>query len=98
MKLLWILCNESISEEVKEVLEAVPVSGYTVWQGILGTSLDGGTRWGDAVWPGRNWAFMVVDGEEKTRRLLASLGEMKKLPHVEKAGLKAVLQDAEEAL
>jgi len=98
VKLLWILCNESISEEVKEVLEAVPVSGYTVWQGILGTSLDGGTRWGDAVWPGRNWAFMVVDGEEKTRRLLASLGEMKKLPHVEKAGLKAFLQDAEEAL
>ena len=98
MKLLWVLCNESISEEVKEVLDAVPVSGYTVWQDILGTSLDGGTRWDDAVWPGTNWAFMVVDGEEKTRRLLASLGEMKNLPHVEKAGLKAFLQDAEEAL
>jgi PII-like signaling protein len=98
VKLLWILCNESIAEEVKEVLDALPVSGCTVWQGILGTSLDGGTRWGDAVWPGKNWAFMVVDGEEKIRRLLASLGEMKKLTHVGKAGLKAFLQDAEEAI
>ena len=56
MKLLWVLCNESIAEEVKELLDALPASGYTVWQGILGTSLDGGTRWGDAVWPGKNWA------------------------------------------
>ncbi|NLI95710.1 MAG: hypothetical protein GX436_03195, partial [Synergistaceae bacterium] len=47
MKLIWILCNESIAEEVRAVLDATPVKGYTVWQCVLGTS-SGEAHWGDA--------------------------------------------------
>ena len=98
MKLIWILCNESIAEEVREILDSVPICGYTVWQGVLGTSSGGDAHWGDAVWPGKNWAFMAVEEEVPSDRLVALLGRMKEEDHVRRAGLKVFIQDVREVL
>ncbi len=98
MKLLWILCNESIAEEVKELMDGVPLSGYTVWQGVFGTSESGGTHWGDAVWPGLNWAFMVVEEEPRSSRILSLLADLKARPEIRKAGLRVFSQEVEAVL
>ncbi len=98
LKLLWVLCNESIAEEVREVMDSVPMTGYTVWQGVLGTSEAGGTHWGDAVWPGRNWAFMIAEEEGRSRRLIELLGALKERPEVRQAGLRVFSQEVEAVL
>jgi len=98
MKLLWILCNESIAEEVREVLDGVPIRGYSVLQGVLGASSGGEAHWGDAVWPGKNWAFMAVEEEAPSERLVVLLGKMKEEDHVRRAGLKVFIQDVREVL
>ncbi|NLI95490.1 MAG: hypothetical protein GX436_02040 [Synergistaceae bacterium] len=97
MKLVWILCNESIAEEVRAVLDETPVNGYTVWQNVLGVS-PREAHWGDAVWPGKNWAFMAVDEEERTGRLIGLLKELKGEDHVRRAGLKVFVQEVQETL
>jgi len=97
VKLVWILCNESIAEEVRAVLDETPVTGYTVWQNVLGTS-SGEAHWGDAVWPGKNWAFMAVDEDERSMRLIGLLGDLKREEHIRRAGLKVFVQEAQEAL
>lgn len=98
MRLTWILCNESIADEVREVLDRVPITGYTVWEGVLGTSSGGEDHWGDAVWPGKNWAFMAVDEEGRSNRLIELLEKLKREEHVRRAGLKAFVQEAREVL
>ena len=98
MKLVWILCNESIAEEVREILDSVPICGYTVWQGVLGTSSGGDAHWGDSVWPGKNWAFMAVDEEGRTSRLVSLLEGLKEHDHARRAGLKAFIQEVREAV
>ena len=35
MKMLWITCNESVAEEVMEILDREGVSGYSVIQNVL---------------------------------------------------------------
>jgi len=97
VKLVWILCNESIAEEVRTVLDGTPVTGYTVWQNVLGKSLEE-AHWGDAVWPGKNWAFMAVDEDERSSRLIGLLRELKREDHVRRAGLKVFVQEVQEAL
>jgi hypothetical protein len=98
MKLTWILCNESIAEDVREILEKTPICGFTVWRDVLGTSAGGEAHWGDAVWPGKNWAFMAVEEDEPSARLLVLLEELKRQDHVRKAGLKAFVQEVRVAL
>ncbi len=48
MKMLWIICNESIGEELMErVLDSNGVEGYTVWRDVLGKDNVGNkTHWG----------------------------------------------------
>ena len=55
MKMLWILCNESIGEDVSELLDSAGARSYTVWTDVLGRDNEGDkTHWGTSVFPGKN--------------------------------------------
>jgi hypothetical protein len=99
MKMLWILCNESISQEVMECLDSSGARAYTVWTDVLGKDNEGDkTHWGTSVFPGKNWAFMICDDCDCVDDIIEKLRELKKQKYVRQAGLKALVQEAEEAL
>jgi nitrogen regulatory protein PII len=99
MKMVWIICNESISEEVMEILDNDGVSGYTVWQNVLGkNNRNGSKHWGTDVFPGKNWALMIFCPDENVSRLEERFVEFEKNPYVRKAGLKVIVTEAEEIL
>jgi hypothetical protein len=99
MKILWILCNESINQEVMECLDSSGAKAYTVWTDVLGKDNEGDkTHWGSAVFPGKNWTFMICDDCDCVDEIIEKLRELKKQKYVRKAGLKAFVQRAEEAL
>jgi hypothetical protein len=97
MKFIWIFCNESISPEVMELLERLDVEGYTVWKHVLGSHRGCRTHWGDEVWPGTNWAILVVEEVEgRAWHLLEEIRKMKQRPEIKHAGMRAFVQNAEE--
>ncbi|MGC9490305.1 MAG: PG0541 family transporter-associated protein [Thermovirgaceae bacterium] len=97
--MLWILCNESIGEDVSELLDSAGARSYTVWTDVLGKDNEGDkTHWGTSVFPGKNWAFMICDDCGCVDEIIERLKELKKQNYVRQAGLKALVQVAEEAL
>lgn len=100
MRMLWIICSESIGEELMEkVLDVDGVEGYTVWRDVLGKDNKGNkTHWGDAVFPGLNWIFMIFGSNEMIDGLKERYRVFREEPYVKKAGIKAFIHDAEEVL
>jgi|GEM_PF-205636 nitrogen regulatory protein PII len=99
MKMLWILCNESIGEDVSELLDSAGARSYTVWTDVLGKDNEGDkTHWGTSVFPGKNWAFMICDDCGCVDKIIEKLREMKQKEYVRQAGLKVFIQKTEEAL
>jgi len=98
MRMIWIICNESIAEDLMDqVLDRDAVEGYTVWRDVLGKDNKGDkTHWGNAVFPGKNWAFMVFGGPDTLEGVTERLKLFRKQPYVKQAGLKAFLQSADE--
>ena len=97
MKVLWIMCNESLAQEVREILDTVDsIEGYTVWEGLYGADRKHRTaRWGDSVWPGFNWAFWVTGEEADIAPLVERIKQLKETDMAKLAGIKAWMQDIE---
>jgi hypothetical protein len=100
MKVLWIVCNESLSEDVREILDATErVDCYTVWEGLYGVNRhERKSRWGDSVWPGLNWAFWIVADEDELAVIMESLKKFKAADVAKLAGIKAWTQEIEAVL
>ena len=99
MKMVWIVCNESISAEVMEILDGGGVLRYTVWQNVLGKDdHEGKTHWGNDVFPGRNWAFMILCGDADLCGLKEKFKTLADSPYVRRAGLQIFQNDAEEII
>jgi len=99
LKMVWIICNESISAEVMEVLDSGGVWRYTVLQNVLGKDNVGGkTHWGNDVFPGKNWVFMILCGDDDMCGLRDRLRSLADNPYVKKAGLQVFQNEAEEIL
>lgn len=100
MSMLWIICNESIAEDLMEqVLDRDGIEGYTVWRDVLGKDNAGPkTHWGNAVFPGLNWAFMVFGSETTLKGVMRRLKVFREEPYVRQAGIKAFLHKAEEVV
>ncbi|SIN71943.1 hypothetical protein SAMN05444368_1478 [Acetomicrobium flavidum] len=95
MKFIWIFCNQSIAPEILDLLDSLGVDGYTVWRHVLGHHRGCRTHWGDAVWPGENWAILVVDNADKAWYVVEELKKMKQRRAIHNAGLRAFVQDGE---
>ena len=94
MKLVFIVFNISIQEDVEQRLKDLGISCYTLWPRLQGKGLSTGPRMDTSIWPGANAAMVVVTTEDKARELLAAVDEMRRTIG-KNEGIKAFLLNVE---
>lgn len=94
MKMLMIVYNNAIGDEVMETLNACNVTGYTMWDKVYGKGAISGTHLGTDIWPGENSALLIALPEEKANTLLAEIKELR--AKLGSLGLKAFTWPLEE--
>ncbi|KKK47242.1 hypothetical protein LCGC14_3157190, partial [marine sediment metagenome] len=73
MKLVLIVYNVAIEEEVMESLKEIGVENYTKWDRVLGKGKTSGTHLDTDVWPGVNHMLAIaVEDEKKDKIILTS--------------------------
>ncbi len=94
MKMLMIVYNSAIDEEVMDVINKYNIAGYTKWDRVYGKGIVGGTHLGTEIWPGENSALFIALQEEDADIVLV---EVKKLrSRLSGLGIKAFMWQLEE--
>ena len=94
MKSVFISYNQSITEEVQEILDKLSIRGYTQWMDKKGRgSVTGTMHEGTHVWPELNNAHLTVVEDDKVPLLLEKLQALNK--EVEDQGLRAFVWNIE---
>jgi nitrogen regulatory protein PII len=97
MKAVFISYNQSITEEVQEILDKLSIRGYTQWTDINGRGSDKGLMHeGTHTWPELNNAHLTIIEEEKVPLLLERLKSLNS--EVEDQGLRAFVWNIEDVL
>ena len=97
MKAVFIIYNQSLTEEVQEILDKLSIRGYTQWNDIKGRgSLKGPAHEGTHTWPELNNAHLTIINDEATPALLEQLQLLNK--DVEEQGLRAFVWNIESAI
>lgn len=74
MKAVFISYNQSITEEVQDILDNLSIRGFTQWLEIKGRgSVNGEMHEGTHTWPQLNNAHLTVVDDEKVPLLLERL-------------------------
>ncbi|MEW6101211.1 MAG: PG0541 family transporter-associated protein [Candidatus Omnitrophota bacterium] len=94
-KMVMIVYNEALDEEVMEVLAQCENKNYTKISGALGKGTSSGTHQGNDTWPGRNNILYVYCDEQDAKKILLKTRELRKT--LGKEGIKAFLLSAEES-
>ncbi len=90
MKMVIIAYNEALDQEVLEALEACcDLVRYTKWTKVMGRGRQSEPHLLDHVWPKANNVLMTCADDEKARRIMDRVRELRR--HVGKQGIKAFL-------
>lgn len=73
MKLIFIVYNISIEEEVQQLLQTQGVKNYTQWPRLIGVGELAGARLDNGVWPGANSAIVAVVPDEQASSLMSAV-------------------------
>lgn len=95
MRLVLITYNAAIDEETMQVLENCGLKYYTKWQRVLGKGEASEPHLGTNVWPGENNVLAVVCEDDKVKKLLSCVKELR--TRLAKEGIKAFVLPVEEA-
>ena len=94
MKMLMVIYNEAIDEEVMEILGKCSMKNYTKITNVYGRGSSSGTHLGNDVWPGKNNLLYVACENAQAKNMLSCIRELRKtLAH---EGIKAFLLPLEE--
>lgn len=96
MKMVMVVYNEAVDQEVMEILEGCAMKNYTKVLGVYGRGATSGTHLGDDIWPGRNNILYVACDEAQARQMLSCAKELKK--KIGREGIKAFLLPIEESI
>ncbi|MDD5505986.1 MAG: hypothetical protein PHR73_04445 [Candidatus Omnitrophica bacterium] len=94
IKMVMLVYNEAIDEEVMEALPRCSLSNYTKINGVFGKGTASGTHLGDDIWPGRNNILYVACQEAEAKQLLSCVKELRK--KLGKEGVNAFTWDIEQ--
>lgn len=94
MRMIMIVYNEAIDDEVMELLANCALKNYTKILGAFGKGDTSGTHLGNDVWPGRNNILFIASIEPQTQQLLFCIRELRK--KLGREGLKAFVLPIEE--
>ncbi len=76
MKMLLIIYEAGIDEDLQSVIERMGIPGWTKLTGATGTGRHG-HRFGTQVWPGTNNLLWVALPEDQVTGIVAELNELK---------------------
>lgn len=77
--MIYISCNVSTLESIKEILDAEKIASYQIFEQVLSKNPVAAPRFNDPVWPGYNSVFMIpLNNENQARSLLQSLKDYNK--------------------
>mgnify|MGYP000950571971 FL=1 len=97
MKAVFIIYNQSISNEVQEIIDSCLIRGFTQWMDVKGRgSRNGEPHEGTHTWPELNNAHLTMVEDEKVKNLLALLNKLNK--KVEKQGLRVFVWNIEQTI
>lgn len=99
MNMVWIHAGETLGREICEMLDGLGVSAYSVWRNVLRKDNGGnGTRWDDAVFPGKNWSVQFLCGDEMLTQLREKFQSFLTDDYVRQTGIEIYVQKAERLL
>ena len=97
MKAVFIIYNQSISNEVQEIIDNCSIRGFTQWMDIKGRgSRNGEPHEGTHTWPELNNAHLTMVEDEKVKKLLDLLKDLNN--KVEKQGLRVFVWNIEQTI
>ena len=76
MKRIEIICNNSVFEDVQELLLELRVKAYTKIENVHGVGTEG-QKWGDAVWPQENFIMTSYCGSDSVSEIVDGFRAMK---------------------
>ncbi len=88
MKAVMIVFNQSISDEVYEILEKLNIKGFTRWLNVHGRgSQTGEPHYGTHIWPSLNAVILTVVEENLVQPILENVRKVNEL--AEEEGIRA---------
>ncbi|MCK9204759.1 MAG: hypothetical protein M0P58_10055 [Bacteroidales bacterium] len=94
MKAVFVVYNQSLSGQVKEILDQLIIRGFTQWTGIAGNGSDKGPpHVGTHTWPELNNAYLIITEDANVSPLLSQLQSLN--ASVEAQGLRAFVWNIE---
>jgi hypothetical protein len=97
MKAVFIPYNQSITEEVQEIIDKCSIRGYTQWVELKGRGTEkGDPHEGNHTWPELNNAHLTIVEDDKVASLLEGLKALD--TDVEDQGLRAFVWNIESAI
>jgi hypothetical protein len=94
MKLVFLVYNAAIDEDVMEALEGLGIEEYTKWPRLTGKGKSSGPHLDSATWPGLNSALLIATDDDKALSLLKEVRSLKE--KLTREGIKAFLLPLEE--
>jgi nitrogen regulatory protein PII len=94
MKMLMIVYNEAMDNEVMEALESCVMKNYTKISKVFGRGVSSGTHLGNDIWPGLNNIIYIVCEEPQIKKMLSVVRELRK--EVGHEGIKGFVLPVEE--
>jgi hypothetical protein len=94
MKMVMLMYNEALDNEVMEILENCLLKYYTKTTGVFGCGQSSGTHLGTDIWPGRNNILYVACEEAAAKKIIVLVKQLRKSLGAE--GVKAFLMPLED--
>lgn len=94
MKMVMLVYNEALDNEVMEILGSCLMKNYTKITGVFGCGASSGTHLGTDIWPGKNNILYVACEEIVGKKIVAATRELRRSLGAE--GIKAFLMPLEE--
>lgn len=96
MKMILVVYNEAIDEEVLSSLEPAGMESFTKWQRVLGKGRQSEPHLNTSVWPGVNNVCMAVTDDKNVPGILNKIKELRL--RLGKEGIKAFVLPVEESV
>ena len=94
VKMVFIMYNIAINDEVMQILKDVGIEGYTRWERTTGCGQTSGSHLGTHVWPPVNSVLAIAVEDDKKSKLIDQIKKVRK--ELGKEGIKAFVLPVEE--
>ncbi|MBU0547212.1 MAG: hypothetical protein KJ710_04445 [Candidatus Omnitrophica bacterium] len=94
IKMVMLIYNEAIDDEIMETLESCGLENYTKIKEVFGKGATSGAHLGSDVWPGRNNILYVACRDAEVKQILICTNALRK--ELGKEGVKAFSWNIEE--